>query len=66
MAVSFANDFRLAMIISTEEHITQQDCGNRTADIGNKAARYSMTGLADVHAAEVDGQDIESGVGTAL
>ena len=53
-------------LILMKEHVTDEDGSKDAGEVGCKSACYGVAGLADADASEIDGKNVEGGVGTAL
>ena len=49
-----------------EEEIANGDGGHNAGQIGEQAGGHGVTRVADAHTAEVNGENVERGVGAAL
>ena len=47
----------------SEEQVADADGGNDTCEVGQQTAGYGVAGVAYAHRTEVNGQDVEGGVG---
>ena len=49
-----------------EEEVADEDGGDDACQVCKESTDNSMSGLANTYATEIDCEDVESGVGTAL
>ena len=49
-----------------EEEVADEDGGDDTCQVGQESTDDGMAGLADGYTTEIDSEDVEGGVGTAL
>ena len=49
-----------------EEEITDEHGCDHTCEVGHQTTRHAVSVFLDAHTAEVDGEDVERGVGTSL
>ncbi len=62
-AIAFGFQHRLLL---SEEQVADEDGGDDAGEVGQQAAGHGMARLADADRAEVDGKDVEGGVGGSL
>ena len=58
--------FYLFTLLLLKEHVAYCYCGDDASKIGEQSAGYGMARVAHADGAEVDGEDVERGVGGAL
>ena len=54
------------LYLLSKENVCQYDGSEDAEEVGYQSAEHRIAGVLDVHAAEIDSDDIEGGVGTAL
>ena len=52
--------------ISRKEQIADENGSDNASQVCQQSTAHSMTGVFDTHTAEIDGEDVERGVGRAL